>query len=457
MDKRSEKYQEVDLDTFQFWPGETCGCISSIGTIMNKEELRIMRGLHAEHWRPISPRSKFSSLYWTPLERGEGGEGEGHGASTDSVRRKPFATTLTDGLQTFQGQTHYHRPRTSKICLSQVMAFVIAALMVAWAPSVVGFNVDLKTAVVHEGPRDSMFGYAVAQHIDQSTNWVLIGAPKAQTSQAEIVRGGAVFRCKTDRARSCQEMPFDEDGNNVRYVPAINDYVPIEDKSNQWFGSTIQSSGENGVIVACAPRYVYFSDKLDKREPIGACYVARTSTTKYEKFSPCRSGGSGFNNQGYCQAGVSAALSKDGSRLLIGAPGSWYWQGQLFNYDTSDNRRIFAQTPEGQPDEDDTYMGYASAVGEFDGNSTFEEYVVGIPKGANSTGMVEIYTQNMTVIGSLRGEQIGSYFGSALAVLDVNADREDDIVVGAPFFGNVKGDEYESGRVYIYYQTKKVR
>ncbi|KAK7477964.1 hypothetical protein BaRGS_00030793, partial [Batillaria attramentaria] len=38
---------------------------------------------------------------------------------------------------------------------------------------------------------------------------------------------------------------------------------------------------------ACAPRYVYFSASLDKREPVGTCYVSGSGSS-YEEFSPCR-------------------------------------------------------------------------------------------------------------------------------------------------------------------------
>ena len=41
----------------------------------------------------------------------------------------------------------------------------------------------------------------------------------------------------------CDVIPFDMTGNN-------NDTgAPIDEKSNQWFGATVSSSGENGVVV----------------------------------------------------------------------------------------------------------------------------------------------------------------------------------------------------------------
>lgn len=56
--------------------------------------------------------------------------------------------------------------------------------------------------------------------------------------------------------------------------------------------------------------------------------------------------------------------------------------------------------------------------------------------------------QNITI-----REQIGSYFGYALAAGDIDGDHKDDLIVGAPMYTipNNKGD-YEVGRVYVMYQ-----
>ena len=41
---------------------------------------------------------------------------------------------------------------------------------------------------------------------------LLIGAPRAQTRQPGVTRGGAVYRCPTGSGY-CQEIPFDTKGN----------------------------------------------------------------------------------------------------------------------------------------------------------------------------------------------------------------------------------------------------
>ena len=151
------------------------------------------------------------------------------------------------------------------------------------------FNVDTQSPVVHSGPANSYFGYSVAQHRDRGVGWLLVGAPKAQTDQPRTSNAGAVYRCATNSAKACQQIPFDPTGSSV--INLRGEFNQSDDKSRQWFGGSLQSATENGSIVACAPRYVYYSTNLRRRDPVGTCWLSRGSFSGFLEYSPCRLNG----------------------------------------------------------------------------------------------------------------------------------------------------------------------
>lgn len=329
-----------------------------------------------------------------------------------------------------------------------------------------GFNIDTEMPLVHRGPPGTYFGFSVTQHKDGRTSWLLVGAPLAHTDQPEVTRGGAVYKCSADSSNACQQIPFDLTGSSHITMGAKKEQV--DDKSYQWFGATVESSGRTGMILACAPRYVYFSTTRKRREPVGTCFLSRGSFTGFLEYSPCRTDKSwGYHRQGSCQAGFSAALSGDGRRAYIGAPGSYYWQGQVFSQDLvvmptlTNTREAPLASPESPDSYDDTYLGYAMTTGKFSsisgGNRDDVDVAVGVPKGDNLTGKVVLYSPNMINLLNLTGEQFGSYFGHSLATGDFNGDGLDDIAIGAPLFSGyaTKDALYEQGRVYIAYQDAK--
>ncbi|XP_025836181.1 integrin alpha-PS2 isoform X1 [Agrilus planipennis] len=188
----------------------------------------------------------------------------------------------------------------------------------------------------------------------------------------------------------------------------------------------------------------------------------------------------GYHRQGSCQAGFSAAIAPKSNSLFIGAPGSWYWQGQMYSIDVRakfsftpglfggefgsgqvirqnlDNRPAAISTKEGPPEDDDTYLGYSLTVGDFTGAGT-EGVAVGMPKAADLKGKIVLFTWNLTNHQNITGEQLGSYFGYALACADVDGDGLDDLIIGAPFFTEPNNEgKYEVGRVYVLYQGGSV-
>ncbi|KAG1657427.1 Integrin alpha-PS2 [Nymphon striatum] len=372
-----------------------------------------------------------------------------------------------------------------------------AIVMTYFFVSVISFNIDLNTRVMHKMDHEEWFGFSVALHMDgDEKSWLIVGAPKAKTDQPGVIRGGAVYRCAPDTPNACQVIPFDTEGNKLIKVQGQD--VATDNKTEQWFGATVVSSGKYGTIVlprvtdyptggvivvfrcpdhlyptkneACAPRYVHHSQNLKRREPVGTCYVSRFNSRGFTEYAPCRtidittkaklqfvyiSDSWGYHRQGSCQAGISAAITSDGRRLFIGAVGSWYWQGQVFSQnllDKSDRRA----TTEDSTLFDTSYLGFSSAVGEFTGDDQ-EDVAVGRPRGGNLSGQVLLFSSTLQSVFNITGEQIGSYFGYSVTASDVNGDQLDDVIIGAPLYNNysTKDSSYESGRIYVCYQSRK--
>lgn len=327
------------------------------------------------------------------------------------------------------------------------------------------FNVDVHNYIRHDGQNGSMFGFSVALHQEQRS-WVIVGAPKTDTSEYQpgVKNAGAVFRCDISQDNRCIIVKFDSrvPNEDIRknYTGKGNNRnernEQVDTKSNQWFGATVSSSGINGSLVACAPRYVYhqyYPKKVERIEPVGTCFVVMDNFSKYREFSPCRTANWGYHRQGSCQAGLSAAVNKVGDRLFIGAPGSWYWQGQAYSFSLNDPKDRVYSTKESTSKEDDSYLGYSSITGDFNGDGE-EGVAVGMPRGAGLLGKVLIFSWDLVNQQNITGEQIGAYFGYSMCVVDVDNDGFQDLIVGAPMH-TVENNEgkYEHGQVFILYQT----
>ncbi|XP_026094298.1 integrin alpha-11-like [Carassius auratus] len=151
------------------------------------------------------------------------------------------------------------------------------------------------------------------------------------------------------------------------------------------------------------------------------------------------------------QAGFSSHVVEDG--ILLGAVGAYDWNGAVLK-ETRHGKVIPAKSSyiKEFPEElknHGAYLGYmvSSVVSAQHG----QLYVAGAPR-FNHTGKIIIFTLtnsgNLTILYSLYGQQIGSYYGSELAPIDLNNDGLTDLLlVGAPMYF-YKG--WEKGRVYIY-------
>ena len=142
--------------------------------------------------------------------------------------------------------------------------------------------------------------------------------------------------------------------------------------------------------MACAPNYRHVTRVLRqnefREEPTGICYILREKMRKFEEHAPCRNSLWGHHRQGYCQAGFSAAISKNDSSLFISGPGAWYWQGMVFSINLF-NKEIRHRYParSGEGKHDDSYRGYAIDTGHFD-NDVFEDILISAPRGHGLKG-----------------------------------------------------------------------
>uniref|UniRef100_A0A8C1Y0A1 Integrin, alpha 11a n=1 Tax=Cyprinus carpio TaxID=7962 RepID=A0A8C1Y0A1_CYPCA len=158
------------------------------------------------------------------------------------------------------------------------------------------------------------------------------------------------------------------------------------------------------------------------------------------------------------QAGFSTHIVEDG--ILVGAVGAYDWNGAVLK-ETRQGKVIPPKSSYEQefPEElknHGAYLGYTvtSVVSARSG----QLYVAGAPR-FNHTGKVIIFTLKntgeLTILDSLKGQQIGSYYGSEIAPVDLDDDGvTDNLLVAAPMFFS---GGWEKGKVYIYRVTEQVK
>uniref|UniRef100_A0A8D2P2L5 Integrin subunit alpha 11 n=1 Tax=Zosterops lateralis melanops TaxID=1220523 RepID=A0A8D2P2L5_ZOSLA len=151
------------------------------------------------------------------------------------------------------------------------------------------------------------------------------------------------------------------------------------------------------------------------------------------------------------QTGFSSHVVEDG--ILLGAVGAYDWNGAVLKETSSGKviplRESYLQEFPEELKNHGAYLGYT--VSSVVSTQHQRVYVAGAPR-FNHTGKVILFSmhsnRNLTIHQALKGEQIGSYYGSEINSLDVDGDGVTDVLlVGAPMFFS---EGRERGKVYVY-------
>ncbi|KAK2905830.1 integrin alpha-4 [Channa argus] len=335
-------------------------------------------------------------------------------------------------------------PSVVSMC-ARCSLFLVQVLVVVHLAA--GYSLDQDHSIKFSGPHSSMFGYSVLLHRHGDHRWLVVGAPVANLPYSPSVKSpGAVYSCNiTDEFHRCHHMPSDVQ-NCGKTCEAESDH--------QWLGVSLsrQPGDSGGHVLACAHRWknVFYSrkDGQNNKLPNGVCFRYSNDLKHARHIIPCykdhqRKFGEDY---GSCQAGISNFLTED--LIIMGAPGTSYWTGSVLVFNTSSRGMSVYLDDDSGVVGFGSYLGYSVGAGHFL-NPVSNEVVGGAPQ-YNQKGKVFIFTIEdnlLRVISEASGKELGSYFGSSVCAVDLNADGLSDLLVGAPM---TTGISREEGRVHVY-------
>ncbi|KAI5642733.1 FG-GAP repeat domain-containing protein [Phthorimaea operculella] len=348
------------------------------------------------------------------------------------------------------------------MCLFIVSVVVITHSVICGGSDI--YHINSKTTFLPDY-NSTYFGYSVVL----TKSRLYVGAPKAQNRLYADIASGDVFECRLKRLHPTKVMcgPIEMDRADVDFL-----------KHDMWFGASIATVSE-GKLVACAPRWtdVYKSNRGRNTHYLayGACYTEKRRLGKWltplkvlshlaykvdnsrKEYGPY--GMNVINYYAYGQAGMSIKATE--KNVIIGAPGLLQWTGGIIDFRYNSASMDSLPQPINNPYNSlslgpDDYFGYSVEAGIFEPNGSIL-YVAGAPRSADNHGKVSIFeppsNENapLSILVEVKGPHLGSYFGAALCVTDLNGDGRADLLVGAPNFIMTKEDmPYDQGAVFIY-------
>jgi hypothetical protein len=351
------------------------------------------------------------------------------------------------------------------------------------------FNIDINNPIVYQDPtgkssnKTSYFGYSVILYPGNRSSkpWILTGAPRGEGSSTKFKNTGVCYKCgimeRCDVARI--EVP-----PNSNYVEKMDD---------AWLGGSMDINYATERIVICSHRWIKIKMKGGKDDDYnmqGTCYWSHVNDNTTQMLLPLlEPGGDVYTDRttqnsvylyGQGQAGFSVHMPRKGKEVVLGAPGVFNWDGTPILFKDDEESAPVASRLRNKPkryaDPDEfnykiignalltrqtiayDLLGYSSSSGYFYSRNNYL-YVSSAPRSNKYRGQVLIYrfgkpNEALIVQESKYGNQFGEYFGGSITVGDINGDKLDDLIVGAPFH---KAAKYNEGKVYIFLGSRMGR
>ncbi|XP_043644952.1 integrin alpha-PS4 [Drosophila teissieri] len=244
-------------------------------------------------------------------------------------------------------------------------------------------------------------------------------------------------------------------------------------KDYQWLGGAMDGgTRDSDKLLVCAPHF--YTVVRNESAMNGMCYMlSRTaeqirSTDVQEKWPFRREDKQDELNYRMGELGLSAHVSDDNSKLLMGAPGVDNWKGSVhlkqqvhrIHMNHGRQRRginMNTECPECNPEpsnwdqQNDSYFGYAVSSGFFDSQIPNLLYVATAPQANQHFGeayIINITTNSIIKHKTFHGNNVADYFGYSVLAEDLNADGLTDVIISAPLYA--MRNSYDDGAIYVF-------
>ncbi|XP_028268064.1 integrin alpha-3-like [Parambassis ranga] len=336
------------------------------------------------------------------------------------------------------------------------MATGVCMLLSACISICAAFNLDTLFPLLKTGEDGSLFGLSVALHQDLKTDsyLLLVGAPREKAEpNIPANRTGGVYSC-----------PITADQLDCRRIKLIDPDLNLSEDlvEDMWLGVSVASQGQpGGRVLACGHRFVKLYGAFKLRHMIGRCYL-RGNDLEYDEKDiqwqnpdqPCSHLGD-VSTEVMCNMGISASITQ--TEVIVGSPGSFEWQGNVHVTWMNPNNEFDTQKSSFlNMEQRNIYIGYSVTQARRLLSGDNLTIVTGAPKDSkeDARGSVLLavkHSGKLMIQQTLRGQQMGSYFGNAVATADLNNDGWNDLLVGAPFYFHRQ--EEVGGAAYVYMNT----